>query len=265
MYRPAPVDGRLFGALIGGIIALAWIALVVWDRSPYANFLDHRQLQTIQFAADGEALVFAAAFVSGWTLMVFAMMLPTSLPLLQMFYRMTARRTNRARLVSLVVAGYIAVWAAFGAGAHIFDWVLHQQLVNNFAWLNEHAKLIAATTLLLAGVYQFTPLKYHCLDKCRSPLTFINEHWHGANAPKEALNLGVRHGIFCVGCCWSLMVVMFALGVGNLGWMLLLGSVMAVEKNVRWGWRLSGPLGVGLIAAAALVMIVPGPEVTCAC
>jgi predicted metal-binding membrane protein len=265
VYRPAPPDGRLFALLVGSIVVLAWLALWVWSRSPYANFLDHRELATIGIKPNADALLFAVAFVSGWTLMVFAMMLPTSLPLLQMFYRMTARRANRTRLIGIVIAGYIGVWAAFGVGAHFSDWLLHQELVNNFAWLNAHARLIAASTLLLAGVYQFTPLKYHCLDKCRSPFAFISEHWHGGNETKEALNLGLRHGLYCVGCCWSLMTVMFALGVGNLGWMLLLGSVMAVEKNMPWGWRLSGPLGVGLITAALLVVVVPGPQVTCAC
>lgn len=265
MYRAAPPDRRLFVPLIGLIVGLAWVVLWVWKLSPYANFLDHREFTTIAIKPDADSLLFAAAFVSGWTLMVFAMMLPTSLPLLQMFYKMTARRPNRVHLMGLVIVGYIGVWAAFGVGAVLSDWLLHREVVGNFAWLSEHARLIAAATLLSAGVYQFTPLKYHCLDKCRSPLAFISEHWHGMSESKEALNLGLRHGLFCVGCCWSLMIVMFALGVANLGWMLLLGAVMAVEKNMPWGRHLSGPLGVGLITAGLLVAIVPGPQVTCAC
>jgi predicted metal-binding membrane protein len=110
--------------------------------------------------------------------------------------------------------------------------------------------MIGAGTVLLAGVYQFTPLKYKCLDKCRSPLSFVMEHWHGKRGEQEAFGLGVHHGLFCVGCCWSLMLLMFAVGVGNLAWMLALASVMAVEKNVSWGRRLSVPLGVVLIASA---------------
>ena len=75
----------------------------------------------------------------------------------------------------------------------------------------------------MAGVYQFTPLKYHCLDKCRAPLGFIMGHWRGRRERLQALRLGLHHGLFCVGCCWSLMLLMFAVGVGSLGWMLALG------------------------------------------
>ena len=84
---------------------------------------------------------------------------------------------------------------------------------------------------MLAGLYQFTPLKYACLDKCRSPLSFITEHWRGSHERTQAFRLGVHHGLFCIGCCWSLMLLMFAVGVGNLGWMLVLGALMAIEKT----------------------------------
>ena len=105
----------------------------------------------------------------------------------------------------------------------------------------------------MAGVYQFTPLKYHCLDKCRAPLGFIMGHWRGRRPRREALRLGLHHGLFCLGCCWSLMLLMFTVGVGSLGWMLALGAVMAAEKNLPWGRRLSAPLGMALVAGAWLV------------
>ena len=106
-----------------------------------------------------------------------------------------------------------------------------------------------------AGIYQFTPLKYHCLDKCRSPFSFISAHWSGGNESAQSLRLGLDHGLFCVGCCWTLMLLMFGVGAGNLGWMLLLGGVMAVEKNMPWGRRLSSPLGVFLVGCGGLVTI----------
>ncbi|MCH7577715.1 MAG: DUF2182 domain-containing protein, partial [Chloroflexi bacterium] len=84
----------------------------------------------------------------------------------------------------------------------------------------------------------------------------ITEHWLGNRQQAQAFRLGVHHGIFCVGCCWSLMLLMFAVGVGNLGWMLVLGTVMAVEKNLPWGRRLSAPLGVALLAGALLVLLI---------
>jgi predicted metal-binding membrane protein len=113
-------------------------------------------------------------------------------------------------------------------------------------------------------VYQFTPLKYHCLDKCRSPFSFISERWGGSRDRLASFQLGVQHGLFCVGCCWSLMLLMFAVGTGNLGWMLALGTVMAIEKNMPWGRRLSAPLGLGLVALA-LIVIATGAPGACAC
>jgi predicted metal-binding membrane protein len=107
--------------------------------------------------------------------------------------------------------------------------------------------MIGGVVLLLAGAYQFTPLKYLCLDKCRSPFSFIAEHWRGRGEQAQAFLLGVHHARFCVGCCWMLMLLSFAVGVGNLGWMLGLGAIMAVEKNLPWGRRLSAPLGVVLL------------------
>ncbi|MCH7836762.1 MAG: DUF2182 domain-containing protein, partial [Chloroflexi bacterium] len=172
---------------------------------------------------------------------------------------MTRQRSDRTWLVVLLIAGYISVWVLFGVLAHIGDRGLHE-LVQLSAWLGSNAWMLGAGTLLLAGAYQFTPLKYHCLDKCRSPFSFINEHWLGNREPAQAFRLGVRHGIFCVGCCWSLMLLMFAVGVGNLGWMLVLGTVMAVEKNMPWGRRLSAPLGGGLIAGGLVLILVAAPD-----
>ena len=104
-----------------------------------------------------------------------------------------------------------------------------------------------AGLFLLAGAFQFSALKYACLDKCRTPLGFLLSHWHGRRELSEALNIGWRHGVFCVGCCWALMLLMFAVGTTSLGWMLLLALVMATEKNAPWGRRLGRPLGVALL------------------
>jgi predicted metal-binding membrane protein len=112
--------------------------------------------------------------------------------------------------------------------------------------------------VLAAGLYQFTPLKHQCLEKCRSPLNFVMQHWHGGRGEQEAFRLGIHHGLFCIGCCWSLMLLMFVVGVGNLAWMLALATVMTVEKNVAWGRRLSTPLGAALIGLAAVLVAAHG-------
>jgi predicted metal-binding membrane protein len=106
----------------------------------------------------------------------------------------------------------------------------------------------------LAGAYQSTPLKYHCLDKCRSPFSFIMEHWTGKNQLSQAFRLGLHHGIFCIGC-WSLMLLMFAVGTGNIGWMLVLGALMAVEKNLPWGRRMSKPLDILLLTCGIMLVV----------
>jgi predicted metal-binding membrane protein len=115
-------------------------------------------------------------FVLGWVLMTVATMLPTSLPLVALFGGVVRRRPGRARLLGLLVLGYLSVWTLLGLVVHAGDAVLHG-LVASHVWLVERASLIGAATLLLAGAYQFTPLKYHCLDRCRSPLTFVAGRW----------------------------------------------------------------------------------------
>jgi predicted metal-binding membrane protein len=228
---------------VGALVALAWAALWVWGESPYARYLDHRSLDAL--GADEPLL---ALFVVGWVVMLVAMMLPTSFPLILLFTNMVHLRADRGRLLTLLLLGYLSVWTLFGLLIYVGDGQIHR-LVAASAWLQVHVSLIAVATLLVAGVYQFTPLKYHCLDKCRSPLAFITSHWRGRHDQGQAFLLGVHHGIFCVGCCWSLMLIMFAIGMGNLGWMLALGAIMAVEKNLSWGRRVAAPLGAALILA----------------
>jgi predicted metal-binding membrane protein len=156
--------------------------------------------------------------------------------------------------MTLVVLGYLAVWSAFGLIAHALDYGLHD-LAAAFPWLAVNGWVLGAAVLATAGVFQFSALKYHCLAKCRAPFSFVNEHWRGGGAYRQSFLLGVHHGIFCVGCCWAIMLLMFVVGTGSVGWMLALGSLMAIEKNVSWGNRLSAPLGIGLLAWASLIVL----------
>lgn len=242
---------RLFTPLMLALVVVAWLSLEVWGRSPYHRYLHH---QSIDSADTGQGVGLLLVFVVGWTLMTIAMMLPTSLPLMSLFQRMTASRPDGARLVALLLAGYLAVWAGFGLVAHGLDLALHQ-VANRLPLLERNAWAVAAGILLVAGVYQFTPLKYHCLEKCRSPRSFIAGRWRGRDERRQSFLLGVQHGVFCVGCCWSLMLLMFLVGMGSVFWMLLLGGVMAIEKNMPWGRRLSAPLGAGLAAAGCIVAL----------
>jgi predicted metal-binding membrane protein len=186
--------------------------------------------------------------------MTVAMMLPTTVPLLEIFRRLTAGRQDRSQLLALVITGYLGIWIGFGIVAHGADWLLHE-IVERSSWLEANAWLIGAATLLMAGAFQFSPLKYRCLEKCRAPLSFVTEHWRGRDERRNAFLLGVRHGLFCVGCCWALMLLMFGIGVGNVAWMLVLGAFMAAEKNLPWGRRLSAPLGVALLVWGGSILL----------
>lgn len=235
---------------LGLLSGLAWLALWVWGQSPYARFLDHDGLNHAHLSTG----LFLLLVVAGWNLMLIAMMLPSSLPLLNTFQRLAANRPDRGRLMLLLIGGYLTIWTVFGVLAHLGDGLLHQ-LVHHTPWLAAHPWVISAGVFILAGLYQFTPLKYQCLDQCRSPLSFITEHWRGHHQSFHAFLLGVHHGLFCIGCCWSLMLLMFAVGMANLGWMFLLGLVMAIERNVSWGRRLVAPLGLVLLAAGLLIVV----------
>ena len=245
--RRAPDRWPLVAALAALSLA-AWLALWLWGHSAGARFLHHEA--TAGAAAGGAD---AALFVAGWAVMIVAMMLPTSVPLIRAFAVLVQRRARPGLLVGLLVLAYLVVWTMFGAGLYLADRLVHVT-VDAFPWLAAHSALITAGTLAVAGAYQFSRLKYKCLDECRSPLGFVLAHWAGRHERFEAFRMGLAHGLFCVGCCWSLMLVMFAVGLGSLAWMLVLGVVMAVEKNVAWGRRLSRPLGVVLILAALLAL-----------
>ena len=232
--------------------ATAWVVVSrlgesPWGPSGHSHGLHH--------AASGASLTpVAATFIGGWELMTIAMMLPTTLPLVQVFRRLTSARRDGVLLTLLVLLGYVAAWTAFGAVVFGVNTLL-QRLADGNAWLVAHPRAPSAALFLVAGAFQFSELKYRCLDKCRSPLSFVTSRWRGTHERWQSFRLGVEHGAFCVGCCWALMLLMFASAVTSLAWMLLLGAVMAVEKNVSWGRRVAAPVGFVLLAAGVAVLV----------
>ena len=130
-------------------------------------------------------------------------------------------------------------------------------LASRSAWLTFHGETVGAGVLAAAGLFQFSALKYRCLEQCHAPFGFVSSRWHGRAPSMEAFRLGVDHGVFCVGCCWALMLLMFVVGVGSVGWMLAIAVVMAAEKNLPWGRRLRTPLGIGLIGWAVALLVLP--------
>ena len=238
--------------LLTGLVLLAWYALWLWGRLPYGHLLLHGPVHPGIVAH--RPWLFASVFVIGWTLMTVAMMLPTSFPLMVLFHRMVRDRNHSTWLMALVALGYLASWLLCGLFLQLVNWSL-QAGIARAGWRGNAAWISGAVVLTVAGLYQFSALKYACLEKCRSPLSFLTSRWQGGNESTQAWRIGLEHGLFCVGCCWSLMLVMFLVGTGSLAWMLLLGAVMALEKNSSWGRRLSSPIGVLLFIAAGALLV----------
>lgn len=240
-------DARWYRLSVTALVVLAWVVLAAWGASPFRGLLSHRLIGETSVSP----IIGFVVFVFGWTVMTIAMMLPSSLPVVNLFRRIVTGRPDSARLTVRLVLGYLSVWALFGAVAYRGDALVHAT-VAQIPFLAARSTWIVAAILLAAGMYQFTPLKHMCLEKCRSPYSFLVEHWRGGAAAWDALRLGWRHGLFCLGCCWTLMLLMFAVGGANLGWMLVLGAIMAAERTTRWGRHLSHPLGVALILLGVL-------------
>lgn len=235
-------DQAILGGLLVALAVSAWFALWLWGASPYGRYLHHE-------GGLGPLPLEASLFAAGWVLMIVAMMLPSSVPLVMTFGALVRRRRRPGALVALLLAGYLVVWAAFGLAAWVLDRAIHAG-VDAVPWLAGHPQLILGATLLGAGLWQFSPLRERCLDQCRSPLGFVLNRWRGLSERREAFAMGIAHGAFCVGCCWSMMLVMFGIGLANVTAMLVLGGITAVEKNLSAGRRLTHPLGVALIIAA---------------
>jgi predicted metal-binding membrane protein len=191
---------------------------------------------------------FVVLFIAGWSVMTVAMMLPTTLPIIAFFHRISSQHKNRILLLILVLLGFIGTWLVFGILIFIQIKIL-TLFISTRPVLSSYSWTFAPLVILFAGLFQFSSLKYKCLDKCRSPLSFVMEHWQGSRDKWNALRLGIDHGIFCIGCCWALMLLMFVVGYGSLFWMLVLALVMGIEKNVRWGRKISKPVGFILIVA----------------
>jgi predicted metal-binding membrane protein len=240
--RDARRDRAILLGSLGALTVVAWTSLWLWEGSPYRDFLGHA-------GGIGPLPLKATLFSLGWVLMIVAMMLPSSVPLVLTFRALVGRRERPGLLVALLLLGYLAIWTAFGLGAWLLDRGIHAA-VDAVPWLAQHPQVIIGSTLLVAGLWQFSPIRDRCLDECRSPLGFVMNRWRGLAERREALLMGIAHGAFCIGCCWSLMLVMFGVGLGSVTAMLLLGGLTAIEKNMPWGRRLTHPLGYVLVLVA---------------
>jgi predicted metal-binding membrane protein len=199
----------------------------------------------------------APLFLAVWVGMMVAMMFPSVVPTALLFATMSAGRQRDGQPVVptwMFLGGYLAIWSVFGFAAYLVSRAVPAVGMSS-PGLRSLSPIVGGAILVLAGFYQWSPLKDVCLRHCRSPLGFLLHAWRDGYA--GAFRMGFQHGAYCVGCCWSLMLVLFAVGLMNLGWMVLLSAVIFAEKIVRQGPLIGRLAGAGLVAFGVVTILTP--------
>ncbi|HEV8193176.1 MAG TPA: DUF2182 domain-containing protein [Ktedonobacterales bacterium] len=245
LRRPAPVLWPWV------LVVAAWTLAGLSVVTNHGYLIDHHYLLEESHLP---VLVALVVFLACWQVMTVGMMLPSSMPMVNMIVHAGRQQRRPYAVPGAFLAGYVVIWTAFALAAFLGDTEIHA-LVDRWFWLATHTWIIGATTLALAGAFQFSPFKGRCRKQCRSPFGFfVRFYGKGVGA---AWRLGLRHGVFCLGCCWALMLVMFGLGVGSLVSMAALTGIMVVEKTVPGGQRLSPVIGIILLGLSALWLAHP--------
>lgn len=244
---PVAVGPRWKPALwILGLSLVGW-GLLAW----MALDMGHPVAQLTMPGSSSWTAAHVFAILAMWAVMMAAMMLPSALPTVLTFARLCERAGERPRLWSFVLA-YLLVWLGFSIAATAAQWVFQNANLVNLMVVSTSAWL-SGSLLVIAGVYQFSPLKRICLGHCRTPIGFLIGEWRAGVA--GAFKMGLRHGLFCLACCWALMALLFVGGVMNLPWIAALSIAVAIEKLAPHGQKVALTIGVGLIAAGAIRLL----------
>jgi predicted metal-binding membrane protein len=238
---PALAASRARLGLIALLFALAAVAW--WSTADRMSGMD---------AGPGTALGALGWFLGVWVVMMAAMMFPSVAPTVALYAQMARRRWPLAPLV--FAAGYLVTWAAAGLAAYGVFELGKAVLGDQLAW-DSAGRWVAGGTLILAAAYELTPAKEVCLSKCRSPLGFLVGAWRDGKS--GALDMGIRHGAWCVGCCWALMASLFALGVMSLAWMAFVAALIALEKTLPWGRAVKYGTAALLLVVGILLLAAP--------
>ncbi|MGA8923666.1 MAG: DUF2182 domain-containing protein [Candidatus Dormiibacterota bacterium] len=232
---PRPVAGAIVAALVG-CAAAAWLVTIK---------------QAASMGMGGVEMMDAGLFLATWVVMMVAMMFPSVVPIVLAHASVTRSRGGGYLPTGAFVAGYLVVWTAAG----LVPLAVIQVLSSSFAApVGAGLPRLAGVVILLAGVYQLTPLKSVCLKACRSPLGFVLTHDFGGGA-RSAAQAGVSHGLYCLGCCWALMAVLAVVGLMNVAWMAAFAVVFFLEKNWRSGVPLSQAVGLVCVAGGLFVFV----------
>jgi predicted metal-binding membrane protein len=225
-------------ALLFGLAGLAW-----WATAQQMAGMD---------AGPGTDLGTFGWFLGVWIVMMAAMMFPSVAPTVALYAQMTRRHGFSRPL--LFTSGYLLVWGAMGAAAYGLFELGRGLFGGDLAW-HAGGRWLVGGVLVLAAIYELTPLKDVCLAKCRSPLGFLLGSW--LDGPRGAVEMGARHAAWCVGCCWALMAALFALGVMSVGWMAFVAALIAIEKLAPWKSAANRAIAVTLVVLGLAVVIVP--------
>ncbi|MCI4679879.1 DUF2182 domain-containing protein [Rhodoblastus acidophilus] len=234
--RPWTAAG-IWAATLGGWLVLLW----------GATNMDSPAAQLAMPTGEWSTANWFAVFVM-WAVMMAAMMLPSAAPMAMCFSALNRRRGDGARTF-FFVAAYLALWGAFSGAATAAQWALQSA-----GWISpmivSMSPVFSAALLLIAGVFQFSPIKLACLRACRSPLGFLMNDW--SDGLLGAWRMGMRHGLYCIGCCWGLMALLFVGGAMNLLWVVALAALVAIEKLAPKGELVARLLGVVMIGAGVV-------------
>jgi predicted metal-binding membrane protein len=240
----------ILGGCLAAMVVLAWLYLVRSKMAmPDMKMPGMVMLDLHEWRPTTVLLLFVM-----WTVMMVAMMVPSAAPMILAFLTVNQRRQAAARPlvpVTIFLLGYLAVWTAFSAVATLAEWGLHQAALLSTT-MTATSTALNGGLLIAAGVFQWTPLKRACLKGCRSPLSFLMSEWREGTA--GAFVMGLRHGTYCVGCCWVLMALLFVAGVMNLFWVAGIALFVMAEKILAKGELIAHVAGVVLVIAGAALM-----------
>jgi predicted metal-binding membrane protein len=242
-------------AALGAVVALAWAYLAYIALAQPAANMDAMAMAAMP-PPDWDARYFAATLAM-WLVMMIGMMLPSAVPTILLFdalQRQSDRGHRAHRPTALFVAGYVLAWSAFSVGATAAQWAFTRASLLS-GMMTSRTLVFAGVLLVAAGAYQFMSLKASCLRHCRNPAEFLVRH--RPSGTLGSLRTGFRHGVYCIGCCWGLMVLLFAFGVMNLLWVATLSVFVFIEKLTPLG-ALLGRLGGVLMVCSGLVLVAIG-------
>ena len=229
---------------VGVIAALIGVVLLSWLYLLLGAGIDMRGMD---MSAEWSPAYFAVMLLM-WIIMMAAMMLPSAAPMILLHATMSRRRWEQSGVLpatGIFVLGYLVIWAAFSLAATSLQWALGMAALLSPAMATT-SKVAAALMLIAAGIYQWTSLKQSCLRHCRSPLDFMLTYWR--EGAWGSFVMGIRHGAFCVGCCWMLMLLLFVGGLMNLLWVAGLALFVLVEKTAPGGHWIGRATGLALAA-----------------